>query len=144
MDYFEEINQIDYIFLYKVEELKDNLLSIVIDVGKVANYEEETLVGKARPVLIDNNCTQYQIIFNKVYVAYQIINESFETVNDYDQFIGRRIRKYSQSNYLDYILKHTIADYIFPAEMKHYGIICQNQIIDVISLDDPVIVKYEQ
>ncbi len=49
MDFFEEINQIDYIFLYKVEELKDNFLSIVIDVGKVADYEEETLVGKARP-----------------------------------------------------------------------------------------------
>jgi hypothetical protein len=141
MNYYEEINRIQYVFLNSLEEPRDNALTIIIDAGKAANYEEDTIVGKARPVVIEEDCPQYEIRFDNAYVTYQVSNESFAFNNESDQYEGKVIRVYSRSAYMDYTLQHTFANDIFPDRMKHYSIVCQNHVIDVIAFGEPVITK---
>ncbi|MBS7563808.1 hypothetical protein KHS38_05280 [Mucilaginibacter sp. Bleaf8] len=100
MDYFDEINNIQYIYLHTLEEPRDNHLSITIVAAKVADHEEETITGKANPIIVDKDCPRYESRFNKFYIAYQIINESFAISGEDDEYTGSILRVYSKSAYL--------------------------------------------
>ena len=51
---------------------------------------------------------------------------------------------YTKSRYLDFIKEHTLADQIcgdvYPP-FRHYGIVCLNHIIDIVSIDTPKVTE---
>ena len=143
MTVFDEINCFQYLFLSQIVELSDNELLVRITEAKVSEKEERAIIGttdlgKSNRILIDKSSKVYEIHFDS-YVAYSVVNESYSVFHEYEERIGRLFCIYSKSNYLDYILKETIVDFIHTCELKHYGINCLNHTINIVSLEEPII-----
>ena len=66
-------------------------------------------------------------------------NESFTTQDDSEIFSGRLFRVYSDSKFLDFVKSGTIATKDYPGPFKHYGIVCLNHDLDVVSVQEPEI-----
>ncbi len=146
MRYFEELNKQDWCYLTNISEPSDNQLVLEVTPSFTSNAEEEISVGdktlKGRRMTPDKNGPRFQLYFHN-YVAYQVINESFP---DSDE--GELLKKgdrwtfvvFTKSNYLDFILKETIAGFILPIdEIRHYRLYTQNHIVHVIAADEPEI-----
>ncbi len=148
MDIFQEINQHKYLFLDRIVEPQDNFLEIYINAGIVSRIAEDVIIGKinigpARAIKVTNESARYKIFFEQAIVAYNITNESFAPYKEKDAWTGELARGYSKSTYLDYILENTIANSIFPDELKHYGFVCQNHVIDIIAFSAPIVKRQE-
>lgn len=136
----------DYLFLTDIYEPRDNELLLEIKGGIVANEEVDVYVTseksiKGSPVSIDREDPYYQIFFEN-YVAYHVLNESFAGFDPNDNFVetgSNRLRIFTKSGYMEYILKETFANDIFPNEMKHYGLYTENHVVHIIAFKDPVI-----
>lgn len=70
------------------------------------------------------------------YVAYSVRNESYTAWDDYEEFTGRRLRVYTKSRFLDYVRSAT-GPWGLSAEPKHWGVVCENHVVDVMSDVDP-------
>ncbi len=106
---------------------------------------QETLQGilaKTRPIQADDG-RQYEITFPG-YILYQVRSESFCTFDPEDVHHGRYLIIFEQSKLLSDLPHVTdacqLADGSFyPGPWVHYGIYCQNHVIDVISHCPPEI-----
>lgn len=56
-----------------------------------------------------------------------------------EEFTGRQFCVYSKSRFLDYVRGATLASDDYPGKLSHYGINCLNHIVDVISIEEPLI-----
>ncbi len=146
MTNFEKINSFGSFFLTDIHEPRDNSLFLEVKKSLTSEIKEDVVIGNSifkdvQRILIDDK-SDYFTIFFEGYVSYHIINESFSNFNERE---GECIRGsfsfciYNQSTYLDFILKETYADAIFPDDMKHYCLYCQNHVIHVISMTEPII-----
>lgn len=75
-------------------------------------------------------------------IAYSVRNESYAQHTSYEQLTGHKFRLYSRSHYLDFVEAATIASNDYPGPMRHYGIICEDHIIDVVSVNEPDIEQW--
>lgn len=148
MTNFQEINNYGSIFLTDLFEPQDNN-SLILKVrdSVTSEIEEDLLVGdKTIPnfrVSINPNGAQFKIYF-KSYVAYHVMNESFINFNEHEEFESGKFStfcKFSKSNYLDFISKETLADEMYPGELKHFGLYCLNHVIHIVFLVEPEIEK---
>jgi len=73
------------------------------------------------------------------YIAYSVLNESYVVQERYEKYKGTFFRLYKKSRYLDYISLGTIATSDYPGPFKHYGICALDHIIDVVSVEEPII-----
>lgn len=73
------------------------------------------------------------------YIAYSVTNESYTGGSEGELFEGRQFVLYSKSHYLDFVQKATFATSEYPGPFKHWGIFCADHIVDVVSVDEPVI-----
>jgi hypothetical protein len=144
MEFFDEINNTQYLFLTDIKHLANNKLLITINEARISQIEEDIIVsdknlGPAKSILPGNG-KQYNIFFNS-YASYQVTNESFATPESGEEKVGRLLCVLSRSSYLTYVKEVTIASYAYAIEkdLMHYSIICQNHIIDIISIDEPLI-----
>jgi hypothetical protein len=146
MQYLENINKIDALFLTDIYEPRKNSLllevkgSVIADEGTDVYITSEKSL-KGHRVSIDEKAP-YFVIFFENYVAYHVLNESFSTPDPNDEFIKighNRLRVFTKSGYMEYILKETIANDIFPNEMKHYGLYTEHHVIHIITFKDPII-----
>jgi len=79
----------------------------------------------------------FELIWNQ-YIAYAVTNESFATPNgDENADSGRLLRCYSQSPFLDYVARTTVATAEFPAPYTHARVLSESQIVDVVSTGVP-------
>lgn len=137
-------------FLCKLEEKYDNELYITImgatvdDCVDLHKVDENTALDQTLTQSIEANPEQaFGIVFED-YIMYQVRNESFCS-NDLEEIhSGKFINMFEKSKLLDYLTVSTdacqLADGTFdPSKWKHYGIYTQSHIIDVVSLDDPMI-----
>lgn len=80
----------------------------------------------------------YRVCFDS-YIGYSVRCERYTARDGSERFeLGSCFRIFSKSKYLDYIAKSTFALRV-GREIKHYGIYCELQIIDVASEDEPLI-----
>jgi hypothetical protein len=146
MQYLENINKTDHLFLTNIYEPNDNSLLLQVKGSVTAEQETDVYVTaeksiRARAVSIDENAPYYEIYF-KHYVSYHVLNESYAGFSEKNlpDLIGfGRIRVFTTSGYMDYILKETFANQIFPGELKHYAVYTEDHVVHVISPYDPVI-----
>lgn len=151
----EEINSLKNAFLVDLKDDEDNSLHIIIcgasyqktsdkDISELAeNVQNEKLAELIR------NCTGvtpdysavYDIFFEN-YFGYSVRNESYTIWDNDEEFEGKRFRIYSKSKYSDYLQK--AAPVTQTMEFTHYGIVCENHIIDIASDRKPVITKIQQ
>lgn len=144
MNLIEQIDNHEYLYLTEIGEPDLNVLRIVIEEAKASRVETRTLeVGSAkiselRPIVSDESCQRYEIVFGS-YVAYCVRNESYVVMDQSEVFTGRLFNVYSQSHFLDYVRAATIASDDYPGKFVHYGINCLDHILDVVSVDEPVV-----
>lgn len=120
-----------------------NALRIFISRCKTSEISEDLVIGKniisdVYSVDTDMYLPILQIDFES-YIAYSVTNDSYTSWDDYEVFEGKAFRIYSKSRYLDFINTHTFADKDYLGLFVHYGIICLNHIINIVSVDKPVV-----
>lgn len=141
MKFVDNLQDVHSIFLISVEEPIDNQLLLTIREAVVSNDEEyisigDKTIGPARRV--NDEGPIHQIFFDN-YAAYSIFNESFLIFNRDDEYKGRLLVEFSGSAYLNYVRANSSMEYVFEEKLRHFGIYCQNHIIHIAALTEPVV-----
>ena len=146
MQIVKEIDKCKYLNLLKLEHT--NVLKIIVEESKLSeelvkvNINNNT-INNMRKITSNNKCKKFKIEFEN-FIAYSNRNESYTTWDDYEEFKGNLFRIYKKSRFIDYIKLSTFAiDDNDTNEIIHYGIICGDFIIDVISTAKPKIEQEE-
>ena len=143
MNLIEQINNHKYLYLTEIGEPEDNALRLVIEEA-IPDFEEReikigaSLVTGFRDIVSDERCFAYEFIFNS-YIAYSVINESFDQADKAEFYTGKLFRNYSKSNFLDYLKVSTFATAEHPGVFSHYQLIALNHIVNVASINSPQI-----
>lgn len=98
---------------------------------------------EATPIYPDEN-NLYEVLFEN-YVFHMTRNESYTCWDDYEIRNGKYFIIFDKSRLLDnlpQIVNQGIVEAHYPRGWKHYGIYCQNHIIDVIATKEPRIKKF--
>ncbi|MBD8530577.1 MULTISPECIES: hypothetical protein [unclassified Massilia] len=143
----DAIDACAYLYLEEIGEPSDNELRLKIveakSDGAPGSVDERNealheILSTASRIESGSGCQIFELYWPS-YVAYSVRNESFCLVDAYEEFDGRLFVRYARSRYLDFLVKATFADASYPGPFVHYGIFCLNHIIDVVSLDAPVV-----
>jgi hypothetical protein len=144
----EEIDACDWLFLEDITEPVDNELRLkLVEAqsragGGTEDGQTDEVLGEilrtASIIEPRTGCRIFEVSWPS-YVAYSIRNESFCKVDAYEEFDGKVFVRYARSRYLDFVANATFADSNYPGPFVHFGIFCQNHIIDVVSVDSPVV-----
>lgn len=102
----------------------------------------QDILAKTRPIQADEG-RQYEITFPG-YILYQVRSESFCSFDPSEIRHGRYLITFERSKLLADLPKYTDAQQFpdgtfYPGPWVHYGIYCQNHVIDVISHCPPEI-----
>lgn len=146
MENFETINKHGSIFLTNLYEPEDNKLLLEVKNSTTSNVEVDVQIGDkqlsgCKEITIDETGTFFTIMFND-YISYHVINESYANSNPKDEYVSGDYGTFcifQKSSYMDFILKETFANDIYPTELKHYGLFAANHIVHIISMDEPKI-----
>ena len=139
-----EIDSCKYLYLREIGEPRDNQLRVVVEeAGTDPSPESRAIAGAAFTELhvieSDENSRLFEIIWED-YIAYDVMNESYARVDDYDVVqSGKLMKIYSRSHFLDYLVRASIASEDYPGPFIHYGLICLNHVIDVAGPNPPTI-----
>ena len=134
-------------FIVSINDNPDNELRIVIALPvsingckpDYSNPEINNILSDAVMVAADTD-RMYEIKF-ETYIIYQCRNESYTYYDSNEIIKGKYLVVFEQSALLDYY-KNVIFDrdvYFDTSNRKHYGIVTENHIIDIISNDTPII-----
>ncbi|WP_139492683.1 hypothetical protein [Brevibacillus dissolubilis] len=140
MNYTDLMN-LKHVYFLGVTEPEENSLRLFF--GRTKSIPEPLVIGDKRyedahSIIIDEDLPVIQIDF-ETYIGYSVLNESYTTWDDAEEFEGKVFRIYSKSKYLDFIKVGTFASEDYPGPFKHYGMCCLNHIVDVVSTSEPVV-----
>jgi hypothetical protein len=142
--------QLKNIELNGITESDINCLEISFARCKVSDIPENLEIGDkvindVYPINIDADLPILQLNFES-YIGYSITNESFTSWDDYQIFEGNAFRIYTKSRYLDFIQTYTFAHQVCGeiSLITHYGIVCLNHIIDIVTTATPVVIEMNE
>lgn len=142
MNLVDQINRHKYLYLTEIGEPDDNVLRLVIEEARASGEPEEMKIGdvilSGVPIVSDDSCYAYEVVFGS-YVCYSVLNESYTSSDKSEEFTGHLFRVYSKSHFLDYVSVATFASDMYPGELNHYEIVCENHIVDIVSAGEPEI-----
>ena len=138
-------------YILNINDNIDNVLKIIVslpysgekgsEASNTGNKDLDEILKKAYPVLIDYN-EIYEITFES-YIMYQTRNESFAYLDENSKISGKYFVITKNSSYLKMVKNITFYNDIFDNKYMHYGIFSWNHVIDIISAEEPKIVKLE-
>ena len=138
-------------YILNINDNIDNVLKIIVslpysgekgsEASNTGNKDLDEILKKAYPVLIDYN-EIYEITFES-YIMYQTRNESFAYLDENSKVLGEYFTIIKNSSYLKMVKSITFYNDIFDDKYIHYGIFSWNHVIDIISAEEPKIVKLE-
>jgi hypothetical protein len=133
------------IFVREISEPEENMLRLVL---QEAEESPETVSHKIGGTVIENlhrvEPTERSRTFEltwKQYITYSVTNESFAPPDD-DSSVrasGRLFRIYSKSHFLNFVSRATIATEQYPGPFKHFCVVSEMHVIDVVSTQMPEI-----
>lgn len=133
------------LFVREISEPEENVLRLVL---QEAEASPETVSHKIGGTVIKNlhrvEPTERSRMFEltwKQYIAYSVTNESFALPDD-DSSVrtsGRLFRTYSKSHFLNFVLRATIASEQYPGPFKHFCVVSEMHVIDIVSTQMPEI-----
>jgi hypothetical protein len=140
MTHFIKMGDVQSLFLGEITEPQVNSLKIIVHPAVYDTEIKPVMLGDiqvttGREYWADTT-KKTEIEFDS-YIGYSIRNESNCPYDPDEVYVGKLLRVYSHSKYLEFIKAST---FILPnqeGKFKHFGIICEDHIIDVISVDDP-------
>jgi hypothetical protein len=123
-------------------------LRVIIAEGIQSDQSEDIQLGKMNlgegyALTVEQNSRRFSIEFS-LPIAWQVVDESYTTHESYEAGDRGFLRKLTQSHYFDYINQHhrLYKELVGPA--SHYRVWTENEVIDVIAQDDPVIQPWTQ
>ena len=134
MELYAELNAAKLLYVTLVHEEDTNLKFEVVVTG-VGNPE----TFKTR-FSFDESSLRYRITF-KSYIAYSVIDEGYCNSYPDETYQGDVLRIYAKSPFLDYLTVETFATHDYPGPFRHYQIVALDHIVNVASMDVPVIEK---
>jgi len=140
-DPITEINTCRYLFLSEIQELDYNGLRLVVREGLTTETVEaihvagSVLSGGTR-ISVTEESRAFELVW-KQYVAYSVLNESYASAVEQENYRGNRFRIYLRSNFIDYVSRASFATIEYPGPTEHYEVVCENHIVDVISTRAP-------
>ena len=139
---------IEKVYLLNVEEPEENSLRLTFVRGKVNSVIEtlkinDKIIDDTHAIKPDDSIPFLQLKFDE-YIGYSILNESFTSLDDYEEFEGKAFRIFKKSRYLDYIKVGTFASEEYPGPFMHYEIACLNHIVDIVSISEPIIKEVQE
>lgn len=128
----------------------NNALEITVALAKSVKAAPITVNGKVIDVhseILPDEENVFRIVFQD-YLIYQVRDESFSNYNKMERRQGDFFCLVENSQILNEIGSLTIAqrfddDTYFPGEWKHYAIMSQNHVIDIISTSKPDVVQLD-
>lgn len=145
-----ELNAVDYLYLEKLSEPRDNSLEIIVQQAKLNRPEPLELStdgrpGAARmkieysPIESVSGCMTFKLYWVR-YAAYLVTEElvGSNASGGYEDevFEGKLLRLYSKSHFLEHLTRDT-GGHIEP--IVHYKLICLNHLIDIAAYSAPEI-----
>lgn len=141
--HFECINQAEYLYLRALKPLGIAELEITIEEAIVnetmrGKIESSTLpsslsflLAGAAPIESVEGCLAFRFYWKHI-TAFLVTEECVGSCGKYDDEIyeGNKLRLYSRSHFLEHLARDTGGHL---GELIHYKIICQDQLIDVVS-----------
>jgi hypothetical protein len=128
----------EFLILEKLEYSSNMILEIQLVSGSTGPSENLIIgdidLGQVKSVVRDP--TRKTIIRFFQPLTFQRIDESFAAEKN-GIYTGERFRVYSDSEYLHYYSKISFG--IIDKPINHYSIICSDDIIHILSVDDPEI-----
>ena len=138
-------------YILNINDNVDNVLKIIVslpysgekgsEASNTGNKDLDEILKKAYPVLIDYN-EIYEITFES-YIMYQTRNESFAYLYENSEVLGEYFTIIKNSSYLKMAKSITFYYDMFGDKYTHYGILSWNHVVDIISAEEPKIVKLE-
>jgi|HubBroStandDraft_1064217.scaffolds.fasta_scaffold149284_1 hypothetical protein len=135
-----EIDSCESLFVCEILEIAPQTLHLQIEEGRSAEETETVDIGGTKITGVHRVLPTGRIfeVTWKHYIAYCIRNELYaEATKDEVIAAGKMFRLYSKSRFLDYISRATFATSEYPGPFQHYGVVSENHIIDVVSVDPP-------
>ena len=145
----EEVNQFSRLspFVLSVEDDADNQLRIVIALPadtEAPEYVDPRLAAiLADAKKVDADLDRLYEIWFETYILYQCRNESYTAFDPHEVIRGKHLVIYEKSPLLDFY-QNIICDIDYDhekAERKHYGILAENHILDILANEPPVITR---
>lgn len=139
-------------FLIRTIEGQNNDISFIIslpykgekrDVYDTGIPKLNEILADCTPIYPDENNT-YEITFED-YVLHMTRNESFATWDDYEIRHGKYLIVFERSRLLDCmpaLVDYELIKAVRNNGSKHYGIYCQNHLVDIITTNEPIIRAY--
>jgi len=125
-----------YLYIQDIKEYGQNTLELIVEFHYMFPKTRENKLFSQ--IYKDDEKPVVKITFD-FYIAYSVLNESYVVQDRYEKYKGAFFRLYKKSRYLDYISLGTIATSDYPGPFKHYGICALDHIIDVVSVEEPII-----
>ncbi len=125
---------------------QDDLRIIVVEGFQSEEAEDlvvgETNLGPAHSIDIRSDSRKMVVRFPRL-VAWQVVDESFTSHDDYESGDDGVLRILDRSRYLDYVVENHgwFRDMVGPA--RHYRIWTEDDVIDVIAFDEPEIREWD-
>ena len=139
---FNQLKDLYHVDLVDYRELEGMKLILRFRIHKESNkqiYSEILIMNGGSKIAQDDNSFPIIEIQFDSYIGFSIRNESYTLWDEYEDFEGKIFRLFQRSRYLDFIRSSTFATDDYPGPYKHYGIAGLNHIIDIVSIEEPVI-----
>lgn len=145
---YEDLMGLKNIYLASIGEPRDNHLRLAFNRSKLSEVSKTININgieirDSYSLDIDTTLPLIQLDF-EWYIAYSVINEGYTVMDDFEEFEGEVFRIYNKSRYLDFIKLGTISSDDYPGPFKHYGIVCLNHIIDIVSTTEPIVKEIDR
>jgi hypothetical protein len=141
----EAIRTRKHLYLQAISEPEENSLRVVLLEARVGGspsaeqLADNPLLAGSNAIVHESGCKVFELFWPS-YIGYSVENESYalpepkESVGE-----GRLMVVYTKSMYLSYLSKATLATPDYPGPFKHWALCCLNHIVNVASVEEPVI-----
>jgi hypothetical protein len=141
MDFARELNSHTYLFLRSIEEPGEGMLRLLVEAGvRSADAKDIEIAGSVisgvHRISADDSTAVYEVTFAG-YIVYAVRNESYASRDEQEVWQGKSFRVYSKSRFLDFVGSATFASAEYPGPFAHYGLGCQDHILDIASTAQP-------
>ena len=135
----DDMDRCAYLDLVKISESNNSLRLIVAELSVSDQImPSPPSVEGAHPVEHTRRDHLFEVFWPR-YVAYNVFNESYTSWDPLQEFQGKRFRQYQKSRYLDFVRTEQNVGFLAP---KHWGVMCANHIIDVVSEEEPIVARF--
>jgi hypothetical protein len=138
----DQVSSCQWLFLSELGDGPGNSLRVLVEEGRSQDTVEDIEVGGVkiagvRAIKHDDSCRAYELVWSS-YICYAVRNESYAS-GDGTDWKGQRVRRHDQSAFLNYVAKDTFASSDYPGPFTHIEIVCENHVLGVASIVEPVI-----